>query len=808
MPTAQETFVSNMNALATAINAKTGASLPLAITDMTSAVSSLAFESAHAVTLNFLSGTTVLSKQEVRPGTGYTHMTKAEIARPTDLLSANIRYTKSIGGFAGTYTYVSQNAATANDILEGKIAFVNGSDGMTGTYKVGTLTVSAATLDFSASTSYSVGLPSGYNAVNSIIIAQPAGLLAANIRDGITIAGISGTYTHVSQNAATKDTILSGYKAFVNGSDVITGSIATKAAATYYTSTANQTIASKYYLGGTQTIAAVTTSNITDVNIACGVTVKVGDSGNASRIKEVKGKFTASDSTSVVINDSSAATWTSDDILDTKTAYIEGKKITGAYKVGSFTPPNNSITFTSNQYTITSTDYSAMTSVVLKTAALSGWDPLKIAKGQSIAGVNGLYTSDGTATAAQIFEGKVAYVNGNRLTGSFTTSNLTAAAGDILIGRTAYVDGNVITGTYKAGEYTVPDNTITFSSGQYAITSFNTSNAATKVTIKTSSINGWDAAKIAQGKTIGGVSGTYSYVASNNNPATAATILSGYKAFVNGGTMMTGTYSVGTFTASNLTFSGGNCVIDSTVTGSNAMSSITIPTSAISGLTAANIKAGASIAGVNGTYSSVSDSAADASKILKGYKAFVNGGSVMTGTYNVGTFTPPNNSISFNNSNQYTITSTDYSAMTSVVLNAAALSGWDTAKIAYNQSIGGKSGSYTSDGTLTGTGTSCPQIRKNFVAYSKGTRYVGTMVESAGGNYTVSTSGRSIAKDTYLTGAVNILGVTYSASAPWIVSGYTIKIGDSADDDRIISIPGTAPSEEQIYQTINGQLFG
>lgn len=308
MPTAQETFVSNMSALATAINAKTGVSLPLSITGMTAAVNSLAFEPARDVTLNFMSGTTVLSSQTITPGTGYTQLMGVNIQKPAALISANVRYGKTIAGIAGTYTYVSQNAAGAADILEGKIAFVNGSDGITGTYKVGTLTVSAATLDFSASTSYSIALPSEYNAVNAITIAQPASLLAGNIRDGITIAGISGTYTHVSQNAATKDTILSGYKAFVNGSDVITGSIATKAAATYYTSTANQTIASKYYLGGTQTIVAVTTSNITDVNIAYGVNVTVGDSNNAGRIKNVTGTFTASDETSVVINDSSAAT--------------------------------------------------------------------------------------------------------------------------------------------------------------------------------------------------------------------------------------------------------------------------------------------------------------------------------------------------------------------------------------------------------------------------------------------------------------------------------------------------------------------
>lgn len=62
-----------------------------------------------------------------------------------------------------------------------------------------------------------------------------------------------------------------------------------KAAATYNTSTSDQTIATGNYIAGTQTIKAVTTSNIDAGNIKKGVTVTVGDANSAGRIKNVTG---------------------------------------------------------------------------------------------------------------------------------------------------------------------------------------------------------------------------------------------------------------------------------------------------------------------------------------------------------------------------------------------------------------------------------------------------------------------------------------------------------------------------------------
>lgn len=90
-------------------------------------------------------------------------------------------------------------------------------------------------------------------------------------------------------DAAATD-MLSGKTAYVN-SVKVTGSIASQAATTWYTSSSDQTIASGKYLSGNQTIKAVTTTNITAANIKSGVTVKVGDASDDDRVLSVTGSL-------------------------------------------------------------------------------------------------------------------------------------------------------------------------------------------------------------------------------------------------------------------------------------------------------------------------------------------------------------------------------------------------------------------------------------------------------------------------------------------------------------------------------------
>lgn len=187
---------------------------------------------------------------------------------------------------------------------------------------------SKATIGRSTSNQY-INIPTGYNSAGAyyLISATPNGSVTApSTISGTTATVSTGTNTitltksvSVTPNVTTAGYISTGTAGNSNVS--LTANVTTKAAATITPGTTNQTISSGTYLTGTQTISG--DSDLTAANIKSGVS-----------IFNVNGTFT------------SDANATSTDILNGKTAYINGSKVTGtlAFQTiysGSSTPSSS-----------------------------------------------------------------------------------------------------------------------------------------------------------------------------------------------------------------------------------------------------------------------------------------------------------------------------------------------------------------------------------------------------------------------------------------------------------------------------------
>lgn len=202
----------------------------------------------------------------------------------------------------------------------------------------------------------------------------------ANIKTGVTIAGVTGTYTKVDSNAAAAANIETGKIAFVNGSQ-ITGNLPnnvttlTFSAATNNTSSSAIAIQSKH---SSKFICNANTNMTTSVpyaNIVSAIGLTAAKIADGENILGVTGTYTE-ESTSVAA--------TAAQIQKDKVAYVNGARL-----VGTLAPAANTIK-----------------------------------SGTTIAGVPGtlLATSTGSLTSAQILTGFSAYNSaGTLLSGSMAS---------------------------------------------------------------------------------------------------------------------------------------------------------------------------------------------------------------------------------------------------------------------------------------------------------------------------------------------------------------------------------------------------
>ena len=132
-----------------------------------------------------------------------------------------VQIPKSTTGTA-TFYDTSDADAVAGNVLTGKKAY--GSGGSIS----GSMANNGDTSGNISTKAGTVSIPAGYTSGGTVSIAtaQQNLLVSGNIKSGVTILGVSGSSmvvdTTISSSAAGVSNILSGYKAYVNGS-LITG---------------------------------------------------------------------------------------------------------------------------------------------------------------------------------------------------------------------------------------------------------------------------------------------------------------------------------------------------------------------------------------------------------------------------------------------------------------------------------------------------------------------------------------------------------------------------------------------------------
>lgn len=344
----------------------------------------------------------------------------------------------------------------------------------------------------------------GYDALSKVIVSGDSNLISQNVKNGVSIFGVQGTLQpgyDTSDATVIASDVLNGKVAY-GSTGKITGTM-TKVPSEEEVldkDTTSYDIPQGFHDGTgsvsivPQTLQVTPTTQsqqlnpdsgkvITQVNVGA-VDASIDSNISAGNIKKDVSILGVTGTLEQGI-DTSDATATAGDILDTKTAYVNGQKITGTIP---FIEVENQVLDAGNtSYQIPNGYHSGLTSVsvVLQTKEVTPSTESQniiantgklinqitvspvtaaidsnivagnIKDGVTILGVEGTLvegtdTSDATATAAQILSGATAYVKGSKITGTLVpldTSDADATAANIDSGKTAYVNGVKITGT-------------------------------------------------------------------------------------------------------------------------------------------------------------------------------------------------------------------------------------------------------------------------------------------------------------------------------------------------------------------------
>ena len=207
----------------------------------------------------------------------------------TGVLESNTQSFNAVAsGTSVTPTESAQTIGGSNYMMEGAVTV----NAIPSNY-VGSGITQRDSTDLSANGA-TVTAPSGYYASQATKTISSGSASAPSTISGTSASVSTGTNTlTLSKTVSVTPTVSAGYISSgtaTNSSVSLTASVTTKGATNHYATTSDQTIASGTYLTGTQTIKALSQTNLSAENIKSGTTITINN-GNAN-VWSVLGTYT------------------------------------------------------------------------------------------------------------------------------------------------------------------------------------------------------------------------------------------------------------------------------------------------------------------------------------------------------------------------------------------------------------------------------------------------------------------------------------------------------------------------------------